>query len=473
MNNQPTSTRRRRLLGAVLALAVVASACGGDDDEAEAGTDVSADVDGAVETDTSTDDAASADQGDGAAQDSEEPDATTEATVDLSGWWDTNFSDLELAQDGATLTGSYDNGTIEAALDGSTAEGVYYQSGRNCEERNGSTSWGTFTWDFAEDGLSFEGEYAWCGGSPGDWNGTLVEGPGLTPTPIGAGFPATTRYGYITVTLDAAGVAPAVARTTPLSQPLEDDEIAVIFEVTVDNLNPEVSWELPHGGLFWGEVDGDLYPSTSTTRVVLDPGRDEVASVVVPIPDRVDPASVRLWIQEAALDADIRRKPAYIGLDGVVDEPFEELATSSFDNGSPDPSCGGTYVYDRWVLDDDAGFKENGAPVSEASQLRGSGVPILGRAAEGELYLTTFAKATRDTSTCNLQVWRINPFAVVDDVPIGPVSSDSVTVHSWTAAPTDDIWTFPVPDDLRMFTVENADSTFQAAPWVAVGTFGG
>ncbi|MEM9520598.1 MAG: hypothetical protein AAGA37_14865 [Actinomycetota bacterium] len=467
-------------------LSLAAAGCAAGDDGAGS-SPAPADASAPASADATQDDTASAQDDTASAEATQDDTASTDATqdgtaaeatsagIDVTGTWRDSYGTTELVQNGNTVSGTYGNGTVVGELVGETLEGLFMQPGEStCAERDGSTNWGTITWTFDAAALSFDGEWAWCGStSTQGWSGVLVDGAALAPVPIGSGLPASTRYGYVSVTLDAVGVAPAVGTATPVSEPLEDDEVALVFDVTIDNLNPETGWELPHGGLFWGEVDGDLYPATSETWIELEPGRDETASIVVPIPDRIDPTSVRLWIQEAALDADLRRKPAFITVDGSVDSPFEELVTATFENGAPDPTCGGTYVYERWVLDDDAGFKENGAPVSPPSQLRGSGVPILGRAAEGELYLTTFAQATRDTSTCALQVWRINPFAVVDGVPVGPVTSDAVTVHSWTEAPTDDIWTFPVPDTLRNITVENADSTFQAAPWTSSGTFEG
>ncbi|MEM9520599.1 MAG: hypothetical protein AAGA37_14870 [Actinomycetota bacterium] len=431
---------------------------------------------GACGADTDPATTANADDVDDQAPAVAEPEAAQqpERVFDISGTWRDSIDGLELVQDGTSVTGEYAYGPVRGELDGTTFTGFYIREGGGftCEEeREGSTSWGLIEWEFDDEGLTFSGSYIRCGDrSPGNWTGSLRDGPGFEPTPHGQNLPATTRYGYLEVTLDSVGWAPS-ASPDVMREPVEADEDALVFDVTIDNRNPEAGFSFQHGALFWAEIDGDLYPAHSRGTIEIDPGRNESVRVTVAIPDDLDPRVFRLWLQEDALDADRRTRPAFISARGDVDEPVADVVTTSFDPASPDPGCGGSYTYEEWTLSADAGFKANGAPAVDVGKLRSNGASTFGRSAAGELFLTTFAQATRDSSTCKLQVYRINPKVRVDGFLVDPVSNDARGVNDWTEAPSEDIWTFPVPDNLRSFAVENQDSTFQARAWVTVGDF--
>jgi hypothetical protein len=108
---------------------------------------------------------------------SETPGAGGPATVDFTGTWTTNFSSIEMVQDGNKVTGDYarflaDNSPrhLEGTVTDRTLEGTF--DGQN-----------PFRFDFADDGSSFSGHWADPQGGLHEWCGALAP-----PLPDGCGY---------------------------------------------------------------------------------------------------------------------------------------------------------------------------------------------------------------------------------------------------------------------------------------------
>lgn len=182
MTSTNSNKRLRNITGLILAASAIA-ACGGSGDSSlpESGGDAQtrSGDDASVATSTESTETTPSDTAETA--DTRADDGGSQAATDLvvDGRWDDGFDGVELVQAGDEITGTWaDDGALEGELDGSTLTGVYFDSEITCDEsRDGSDNWGTFEWVFADDGLSFDGEYQSCGvESPIEWNGTRVDG---------------------------------------------------------------------------------------------------------------------------------------------------------------------------------------------------------------------------------------------------------------------------------------------------------
>ena len=88
----------------------------------------------------------------------------TRIDFSVDGKWKTNYKVLTLVQVGNEVSGTYPymEGRIQGMLDGRILKGTWYQS-------NGS---GSFVFEFAPDGRSFDGRYEQKGRWHEDWDGT-------------------------------------------------------------------------------------------------------------------------------------------------------------------------------------------------------------------------------------------------------------------------------------------------------------
>ncbi len=104
----------------------------------------------------------------------------------FEGTWSTTFGDVVMTQEGRTVEGRYEQprgSTLSGEIEGRVLKGTWRQSDGN----------GTFEFELAEDGRSFEGSYTFRL-ETGDWNGTLTSRPAPreeTPEPSSSGGPAT------------------------------------------------------------------------------------------------------------------------------------------------------------------------------------------------------------------------------------------------------------------------------------------
>ncbi|MCX6399336.1 MAG: hypothetical protein NTX33_05325 [Propionibacteriales bacterium] len=101
------------------------------------------------------------------------------------GGWETSFGRMTFTVTGDRFRGAYDGeaGTVTGIVDGAQVVGEWYESLNSVEceiERGGTTYWGTFTFDFAADGNSFEGAWGYCDeAQESGWSGerTLEDEP--------------------------------------------------------------------------------------------------------------------------------------------------------------------------------------------------------------------------------------------------------------------------------------------------------
>ncbi|MBI4920558.1 MAG: hypothetical protein HY834_02320 [Devosia nanyangense] len=97
---------------------------------------------------------------------------------DFGGKWTTTEGDMDLAQSGSDVTGTYvqDNGRVAGDVSDGKLAGYWGEdsSGVRCDtERLGTFYWGRIEWTLSDDGNGFSGSWSYCDQAPaGVWSGS-------------------------------------------------------------------------------------------------------------------------------------------------------------------------------------------------------------------------------------------------------------------------------------------------------------
>ncbi len=115
---------------------------------------------------------------DGTPPTSDQP--TAGATGSFGGRWTTSEGEMDLAQAGTSVSGTYsqDNGRLSGKVEGVHLVGYWAEessAARCATERMGSFYWGRIDWTLSADGSGFEGGWSYCDQPvSGDWRGTRL-----------------------------------------------------------------------------------------------------------------------------------------------------------------------------------------------------------------------------------------------------------------------------------------------------------
>jgi hypothetical protein len=112
--------------------------------------------------------------------------------ADLNGTrWQTSYGEMQFTQSGNSVTGSYtrENGKLTGTLEGQLLKAWWWETD-NDKECGPENAWsGPILFRFANDWMSFDGDWAYCPWSPDDlnpderrWNGALIPETSTTTT---------------------------------------------------------------------------------------------------------------------------------------------------------------------------------------------------------------------------------------------------------------------------------------------------